>query len=101
MRPARRVGEVGDTAIIGISPDKPAKQAKFDAKYGLGFPLLADTDHTVAEAFGVWKQKRCTAGRTWASIRSAFLVDAEGRIERGLVQDQARDTPTKLLAAIS
>ena len=44
-------GEVGDTVILGISPDKPAKQAKFDAKYGLGFPLLADEDHAVAEAW--------------------------------------------------
>ena len=43
-------GEVGDTAILGISPDLPAKQEKFDAKYSLGFPLLSDADHAVAEA---------------------------------------------------
>ena len=45
--------QVGDTAIIGISPDKAAKQKKFDDKYELGFPLLADVEHTVAEAYGV------------------------------------------------
>ena len=50
-------GDIGDTAILGISPDKPAKQKKFDDKYGLGFPLLADTDHAVAEAYGVWGEK--------------------------------------------
>src|SRR4051812_9000670 len=50
-------GDVGDTAIIGISPDKPTKQAKFDEKYTLGFPLLADEDHAVAESFGVWVEK--------------------------------------------
>src|SRR5439155_26238506 len=50
-------GDVGDTAIIGISPDKPAAQKKFDTKYGLGFPLLSDPDHAVAEAFDVWKEK--------------------------------------------
>src|SRR5688572_24316626 len=47
-------GDVGDTAIVGISPDAPAKQEKFDTKYGLGFPLLSDEDHAVAEAYGVW-----------------------------------------------
>src|SRR5207302_313017 len=43
-------GQVGDTAILGVSPDKPSAQLKFDKKYSLGFPLLADEDHTVAEA---------------------------------------------------
>src|SRR5947209_11178406 len=47
-------GDVGDTAVVGISPDKPAAQAKFDAKYSLGFPLLSDLDHAVAEAYGAW-----------------------------------------------
>ena len=45
-------GEVGDTAIVGISPDPPAKQARFDTKYGLGFPLLSDENHAVAFALG-------------------------------------------------
>src|SRR5262245_60180539 len=50
-------GDIGDTAIVGISPDLPDKQAKFDDKYGLGFPLLSDADHAVAEAYGVWGEK--------------------------------------------
>src|SRR5262252_2745475 len=50
-------GQVGDTAIIGISPDKPTAQKKFDTKYGLGFPLLSDPDHAVAEAYDVWQEK--------------------------------------------
>src|SRR5256885_15243914 len=49
-------GKVGDTVIIGISPDAPTKQAKFDQKYGLGFPLLSDEDHSVAEAYDVWQR---------------------------------------------
>ena len=61
-------GDVGDTAIVGISPDAPAKQKKFDDKYSLGFPLLADTEHAVAEAYGVWaREEACTAASTWAS----------------------------------
>ena len=51
------LGQIGDTAVLGISPDKPAKQLKFDEKYGLGFPLLADEEHAVAEAYGVWQEK--------------------------------------------
>src|SRR5215211_466555 len=43
--------------VVGISPDPPEKQAKFDDKYGLGFPLLADEDHAIADAWGVWGDK--------------------------------------------
>ena len=49
--------EIGDTVIIGISPDAPAKLKKFDDKYSLGFTLLSDEDHAVAEQFGVWVEK--------------------------------------------
>src|SRR4051794_29984547 len=51
-------GDIGDTAILGISPDQPEKQKKFDDKYSLGFPLLSDPEHAVAEAFGVWGEKK-------------------------------------------
>src|SRR3982750_2332505 len=75
-------GEIGDTAILGISPDAPDKQAKFDEKYSLGFPLLADEDHSVAEAFGVWGEKK-NYGRVYMGIiRSAFLIDEKGKIEQ-------------------
>lgn len=48
---------IGRTAIVGISPDTSAKQLKFDDKYSLGFPLLADTEHVVSKAYKVWKKK--------------------------------------------
>lgn len=93
-------GQVGDTAIVGVSPDKPAKQAKFDAKHGLGYPLLADEDHRVAEAYDVWRQKRLY-GRTYMGIlRSAFLIDADGRVERAWYNVKAADTASNLLAAL-
>ena len=50
LRDARAAKEIGDTVVLGISPDKPAAQAKFDTKYSLGFPLLSDLDHAVADA---------------------------------------------------
>ena len=93
-------GDIGDTAILGISPDASAKQKKFDEKYSLGFPLLADTEHEVAEKFGVWGEKK-NYGRTYMGIiRSAFLVDEEGRIEEAWYKISPADTPTKLKAAL-
>jgi peroxiredoxin Q/BCP len=93
--------DVGDTVIVGISPDKPAAQQRFDAKYSLGFDLLADTDHAVAEAYGVWKEKK-NYGRTYMGIeRSAFLVDADGKIEQAWYKISPKDTPVKLLAALA
>ena len=73
-------GEVGDTAIIGISPDKPAAQKKFDTKYHLGFPLLSDPDHAVAEAYGVWQEKSMYGRKYMGVERSTFLVDASGKL---------------------
>src|SRR3954462_15255939 len=93
-------GEVGDTAIVGISPDAPAKQEKFDTKYGLGFPLLADEDHAVAEAYGVWGEKK-NYGRTYMGIiRSAFLIDEKGKIEEAWYKVSPKDTAGNLLKAL-
>jgi thioredoxin-dependent peroxiredoxin len=95
------LGQVGDTAILGISPDAPAKQAKFDTKYGLGFPLLADQDHAVAEAYGVWVEKSMY-GRTYMGIqRSAFLIDPSGALEQVWYKISPKDTPIKLLDALA
>jgi peroxiredoxin Q/BCP len=93
-------GQVGDTVIVGISPDKPAKQAKFDAKHGLGFPLLADEDHSVAEAYGVWREKSMYGKKYMGILRSAFLVDEGGRIEHAWYKVAPKDTATNLLAVL-
>jgi peroxiredoxin Q/BCP len=92
--------QVGDTAIIGISPDAPAKQKKFDDKYSLGFPLLADEGHVVAEKYGVWGEKVNYGRKYFGIIRSAFLIDEKGRIEQAWYKISPKDTPTKLLKAL-
>ncbi len=92
--------KIGDTVILGVSPDKPAKQAKFDAKYGLGFPLLADEDHSVAEAYGVWAQKNMYGKKYMGIVRSAFLIDEDGRIAKAWYKVAPKDTATNLLAAL-
>lgn len=94
-------GQLGDTAVIGISPDKPAALAKFDTKYSLGFTLLSDLDHSVAEAYGVWAEKK-NYGKTYMGIvRSAFLVGADGMLEAVWYKISPKETPTKLLAALA
>jgi peroxiredoxin Q/BCP len=93
-------GQVGDTAIIGISPDKPTAQKKFDTKYGLGFPLLSDPDHTVAEAFDVWKEKSMYGRKYMGILRSAFLIDETGKIEQAWYKVSPKDTPANLLQAL-
>jgi len=93
-------GEVGDTAIIGISPDQPEKLAKFDTKYSLGFTLLSDADHAIAEKYGVWGEKK-NYGKTYMGIiRSAFLVDEAGKLAEVWYKVSPKDTPTNLLKAL-
>lgn len=68
--------------ILGISPDKPEAQAKFKKKYKLPFTLLCDTEHQVAEAFGVWKQKSFLGKKYMGADRTTFLVGPDGKIRR-------------------
>jgi peroxiredoxin Q/BCP len=67
-------------AVIGISPDTPDQQKKFDDKYDLGFPLLSDGDHRIAQAYGVWGEKKMYGKTFMGIVRSAFLIDAAGTI---------------------
>jgi thioredoxin-dependent peroxiredoxin len=95
------LGQIGDTTVVGISPDKPAAQAKFDQKYGLGFPLLADEDHSTAEAYGVWTEKSLYGKKYMGIQRSAFLVDPQGLLAEVWYKISPKDTPAKLLDALA
>ena len=95
------LGDIGDTVVLGISPDKPSKQAKFAEKYGLGFPLLSDPDHEVAEAFDVWKEKNMYGRRYMGIVRSAFLIDPDGTVAAAWYKISPADTPKNLLAALA
>lgn len=95
------LGDIGDTRVVGISPDKPGKQKRFDEKYGLGFPLLSDEDHAVAEAYGAWGERSMYGRRFMGIVRSAFLLDEEGRIAAAWPKISPKDTPTNLLKALA
>jgi peroxiredoxin Q/BCP len=86
--------------VVGISPDPPAKQLKFDEKYRLGFPLLADEDHAVAEAFGVWGEKSLYGRKFFGIVRSAFLVDEKGKLAGVFYKVSPKDTVPKLRSAL-
>jgi thioredoxin-dependent peroxiredoxin len=95
------VDQVGHTVILGVSPDKPAALAKFADKYSLNFDLLSDPDHTVAESYGVWKEKK-NYGKTYMGVeRSAFLIGADGVISHAWYKISPKDTPTRLLEALA
>jgi peroxiredoxin Q/BCP len=94
-------GDVGDTTILGISPDAPAKQRSFDEQYGLGFPLLSDPDHEVADAYGVWGERSLYGRKFMGIVRSAFLVDGKGKVAEAWYKISPKDTPKKLLAALA
>ena len=68
--------------VIGISPDDIASHVKFRSKYNLNFPLLADTDHAVAEKYGAWREKNMYGKKKMGIARSTFLIDAEGKIAK-------------------
>ena len=93
-------GQIGDTAILGVSPDTPAKQAKFDTKYGLGFPLLADEDHAVSRAYDVWREKSMYGKKYMGILRSAFLINEDGRVAQAWYKVSPAHTATNLLKSL-
>jgi peroxiredoxin Q/BCP len=79
-------------SAVGISPDKPTKQKKFDEKYSLSFPLLSDPDNKVAKAYGAWG-KKSMYGKTYEGIiRSSFVIDARGKIVQASYKVKPLDT---------
>ena len=68
--------------VLGVSPDPVEAVRKFREKFDLPFHLLADADHAVAEAYGVWKEKSMYGKKYWGVERTTFLIDEQGRIAR-------------------
>ncbi len=72
--------EAGGAVVLGVSPDAVASHRKFADKYDLPFTLLADTDHAVAETYGVWKEKSMYGRKFWGIERTTFVIDEAGRV---------------------
>jgi peroxiredoxin Q/BCP len=95
-----RVAETG-VQIFGVSKDSVKSHAKFRAKYALPYRLLADTEHALAEAYGVWIEKSFR-GRTYmGNERTTFVIGADGRIEAVLPQVKPNEHVDQLLEALA
>ena len=96
-------GEFEDAGavVVGVSPDDEASHAKFKQKYDLPFTLLADTDHEVADAYGVWGEKSY-AGKTYMGVhRSTFVIDADGTVARIFPDVKPAEHADQVLEALS
>jgi len=93
--------ERAGAVVLGISPDDERSHTKFKEKYDLPFTLLADTDHSVAEQYGVWGEKRYR-GRTYLGVsRSTFVLDADGTVTRVLYDVKPATHADDVLAALA
>jgi peroxiredoxin Q/BCP len=100
VRDARGDLDPMGVAAVGISPDTPRQQKKFDEKYGLGFPLLSDADHAVADAYGVWGEKSMYGKKYEGIIRSSFLIGEDGKLLQAWYKVSPKDTVPKACEAL-
>jgi peroxiredoxin Q/BCP len=89
-----------DAVVLGVSPDQVKAVSKFDQKYGLGFPLLADSDHAVAEAYGVWVEKSMYGRKYMGNERTTFVIDSDGKIKDILRKVKPAEHDKLVLAAL-
>lgn len=86
--------------ILGVSPDSPKSHAKFKQKFQLPFSLLADEDHAVCEAYGVWGQKKFMGKEYMGVLRTTFIIDPEGKIKKVFENVKPAEHSAEVLAAV-
>lgn len=101
IRDHRADYERAGVRVIGVSPDPVGAVAKFAGKHGLDFTLLADQDHSVAEAYGTWGEKRMGGKSYWGVLRSTFIIDPDGEISRVFPKVSPKTHDDEILAALS
>lgn len=92
----KRAGAV----VLGVSPDGVTSHDKFKAKFDLPFPLLADTDHAVAEKYGVWAEKSMYGRTYWGNLRTTFLIDEAGVVRKVFEKVKPSGHAAEVLAAL-
>jgi thioredoxin-dependent peroxiredoxin len=100
VRDHRADYEAAGAVVLGISPDPVAKVKKFHEKHALGFPLLADEDHAVAERYGVWVEKSMYGRKYWGNERTTFVVDSDGKLAEVLRKVKPAQHDELVLAAL-
>ena len=92
--------DAAGAVVLGVSPDPPEKLRKFADKHGLEFTLLADTDHEVAERYGVWVEKSMYGRTFWGNQRATFVIDPDGRIATVLPKVSPKTHDDEVLTAL-
>jgi len=100
FRDSWRAVQAAGAVVLGVSPDGPASHQKFRKKYELPFPLLADEDHAVAEAYGAWGEKSMYGRKYFGVLRTTYVIDPAGRIARVFEKVKPRGHAAEVLAAI-
>ena len=93
--------EKAGAVVLGVSPDTVASHEKFREKFSLPFALLADTDHAVAEAYGVWKEKSMYGRKYMGIERTTFIIDGQGKIANIFPKVKVQDHHAEVLAALA
>lgn len=93
--------EAAGARVIGISPDEVGAIDKFAGKYDLGFTLLADADHAVAEKYGAWVEKSMYGRRYMGVARATFIIDPKGKIARVFPKVQPKKHDDLVLKALA
>jgi thioredoxin-dependent peroxiredoxin len=86
--------------VIGVSPDEPAALKKFDGKHSLGFTLLGDAEHAVADAYGAWGEKSMYGKKYMGMLRSTYIIDPDGKIAKVLPKVQPKKHDALVLKAL-
>jgi thioredoxin-dependent peroxiredoxin len=86
--------------VLGLSPDQPKQLAEFRARDGLTFPLLSDPDKSVLQAYGAWGEKTMYGKTSLGVIRSTFVIDEDGKIERAMYNVKATGHVARLRAEL-
>ena len=87
-------------SVLGVSPDDVASHARFRDKFGLNFPLLADPEHRVAEAYGAWREKNLYGRKSMGIQRSTFLIGPDGVVRRAWPKVAVDGHDDEVLAAL-
>ena len=90
-----------NATVLGVSPDPVAKVKKFHDKYGLDFQLLADSDHAIAEQYGVWAEKSMYGRTYWGNLRATFIIDRDGQVVTVLPKVSPKTHDAAVLAALA
>ena len=86
--------------VLGASPDKPEAQKKFAEKFSIPFPLLADTEKKLAQAFDVWKEKNMYGKKVMGIERSTFIIGADGKVKKEFRKVKADGHAAEVLEAL-